>query len=113
MLAGSTLAAINDRESCRATAAAPRRVLASQAAAGTSPALAPPPRNIHGLRQPGGDHVQRCAAAVQAFVIAQQHESQQQRATVAIPNLLDWAWATHTPGPVSYTHLRAHETGRN
>ncbi len=38
------LPAINDRDSHRVTRAALRRVLASPAAAGTSPALTPPPR---------------------------------------------------------------------
>src|ERR1035437_1202295 len=54
-------------DSCRATRAAPRRVLASQAASGTSPALTPPPRAIYGLRHLGGDHVQCCAAAVRTW----------------------------------------------
>src|ERR1035437_9977780 len=39
------LAAMNGRDSHRATAAAPPRVLASRGAAGTSPALMPPPRH--------------------------------------------------------------------
>src|SRR5664280_3383738 len=38
------LPAVNDRDSYRATHAAPRLVLASQAAAATSPPLTPPPR---------------------------------------------------------------------
>src|ERR1035437_10662173 len=43
-LTDSVIPASNDRDSLRATTAAPRRVLASRAAAGTSPALTPPPR---------------------------------------------------------------------
>src|ERR1039457_5231916 len=38
------LPAVNDRDSCRAAHAAPRRGLVSRAAAGTSPLLTPPPR---------------------------------------------------------------------
>ena len=80
------LATINDQDSYRATRATPRRVLASQASAGTGPALRPLP----------GALTVSASLAVTMFsvahsgaglVIAQQRGTQKQGTTAAVPDL--------------------------